>query len=145
MPKKDLMRRCCLIHVGRSLLAEEQAAPVLREVLGMTAREAAVALGVTESVLRHWLTSARKEMEQRYEGLCSLVNKGGVCYQCKGLRDATPLPRQGWVIPPVRDMDERIQVVRQSNIDNGASQAMHDLFWQRTKVLAPWAALDRDQ
>jgi RNA polymerase sigma-70 factor (ECF subfamily) len=103
--------------------------------MGMTAREAASALGITDSVLRHRLTSARNEMEQRYEGLCSLVNKRGVCYQCKGLRDATPTPRQGRDVTLLRDLDERLDIVRRANVDEGATQAMHDLFWRRTKEL----------
>lgn len=125
----------CFTCVGRSLAPEEQAVLVLREVMGLTSGEAAKALGVTDSVLRHRLTSARNEMEQRYDGLCSLVNKRGVCYQCEGLRGATPAPQQGSAVPQVRDLDERLQVVRRANVDTGASQAMHDLFWRRTKEL----------
>jgi RNA polymerase sigma-70 factor (ECF subfamily) len=125
----------CFTCVGRSLRPEEQAVLVLREVMGMTAREAASALGITDSVLRHRLTSARTEMEQRYDGLCSLVNKRGVCYQCKGLRDATPAPRQGREVTQLRDLDERLEAVRRANVDDGLSQVMHDLFWRRTKEL----------
>ncbi len=125
----------CFTCVGRSLPPENQAVLVLREVMGMTSREAASALGITDSVLRHRLTSARNEMEQRYDGLCSLVNKRGVCYQCKGLRGATPTSRQGRDIKYLRDFDERLDIVRSANIDNGATQAMHDLFWRRTDEL----------
>lgn len=107
----------------------------MREVLGLSAHEAARALGITESVMRHHLAAARSEMTERFEGLCSLVNKGGVCYQCKGLREATPAERQGAAIPPVASLDARIAVVRGADIDSGASQLMHDLFWRRTKEL----------
>ena len=125
----------CFTCVGRSLLPEEQAALVMREVLGMTSQEAANALGVTDSVQRHHLSSARKQMEQNFDGLCSLVNKQGVCYQCTGLRDATPASQQGGDIPEIRSLDERIQVVRRANIVDGASQSMHDLFWKRIKQI----------
>ncbi len=125
----------CFTCVARSLPPEEQAALVLREVMGMSSREAADALGVSDSVLRHRLASARKHMETSYEGLCSLVNKLGACYQCKGLRDATPASRRGRDVAQLRDMDERLDIVRNANIDDGASQAMHDLFWRRTDEL----------
>jgi RNA polymerase sigma-70 factor (ECF subfamily) len=125
----------CFVCVGRSLPPDEQAVLVLREVLGMTGREAARVLGVTDSVLRHRLTSARREMEVRFEGLCSLVNKAGVCYQCKGLRDAAPVSRQGPDIPEVASLYERVRIVREANIDSGVAQALHDLFWTRTKEL----------
>jgi len=123
----------CFTCVGRSLPPEEQAVLVAREVMGLTAPEAAKALGVTDAVLRHRLSAARSEMERRYEGLCSLVNKRGVCYQCEGLRSATPEPRQGAATPRIRDLDERLRIVRRMDVDRGASQAMHDLFWRRTK------------
>lgn len=123
----------CFTCVGRSLPPEEQAVLVAREVMGLTGSEAAKALGVTESVLRHRLTAARGEMERRYDGLCSLVNKRGVCYQCEGLRSATPAPQQGPAAPQLQGLDERLQVVRRADVDTGASQAMHDLFWRRTK------------
>ena len=125
----------CFTCVGRSLPPEQQAVLVMREVLGMNGREAASALGVTDSVMRHHLSTARREMEQRFEGLCSLVNKGGVCYQCKGLREATPEARQGGAIPAVESLDARLAVVAQANIDAGCSQSLHDLFWRRTKEL----------
>jgi RNA polymerase sigma-70 factor (ECF subfamily) len=125
----------CFQCVGRSLPPEQQAVLVLREVLGQTSREAAAALRVTEPVLRHQLGAARESMQQRFEGLCSLVGKQGVCYQCKGLREATPTERRGRETPPVRTWDDRVGVVRLADIDAGASQAMHDLFWRRTKEL----------
>jgi RNA polymerase sigma-70 factor (ECF subfamily) len=92
-------------------------------------------LRVTDSVLRHRLSAARSRMAQQFEGLCSLVHKGGVCYQCKGLREATPADRQGAEIPAVEDLDVRLAVVRGADLDRGASQRMHDLFWRRTKEL----------
>ena len=125
----------CFTCVGRSLSPEQQAVLVMREVLGMTGREAAHALGITEPVMRHHLAAARSAMQERFEGLCSLVNKGGVCYQCKGLRDATPAERHGASIPPVETLEARLAVVRGADIDSGASQLLHDVFWRRTKEL----------
>jgi RNA polymerase sigma-70 factor, ECF subfamily len=125
----------CFNCVGRSLEPEQQAVLVMREVLGLSAREAARALGITESVMHHHLAAARSEMSERFEGLCALVNKGGVCYQCKGLREATPQERQGGPIPPVPTLDARLDVVRGADVDHGASQMLHDLFWRRTKEL----------
>lgn len=125
----------CFTCVGRSLPPEEQAVLMMREVLGMTSQEAASALGVSDSVQRHHLSSARKQMEENFDGLCSLVNKQGVCYQCTGLRDATPASQQGREIPEIHSLDERLQVVRRANIVDGASQSMHDLFWRRIKQI----------
>ena len=123
----------CFVCVGRSLPPGDQAALVLRDVIGMDTREAAKALEVTESVLRHRLSAARKEMTQTFDGLCSLVSKQGICYQCKGLRDAAPEARRGEPVPTIDTMVERLAIVRNADIDTGKSQIMHDVFWQRTK------------
>lgn len=125
----------CFSCVGRTLDPLDQAALILKEVLNLTSMEAGKVLGITESVFRQHLTRARSVMQDKYEHLCALVNKNGVCYQCKGLRDGFPDDRKGhW-----RDemdtglaFDLRMQLVRDANIDNGKSQIMHEVFWKRT-------------
>jgi len=83
----------CFACVGRSLPADEQAALVLSDVVEMSARDAARVLGTSESVYRHRLSAARQLMTEKYEGLCALVSKTGICHQCKGLRQIAPFPR----------------------------------------------------
>jgi RNA polymerase sigma-70 factor (ECF subfamily) len=89
----------CFGCVGRTLDPEENAAIVLREVLGLGNQECAQVLGVTESVFRHRLSAARERMEREYEGLCALVNKAGPCHQCRTLREVAPEGRQGPALP----------------------------------------------
>lgn len=119
----------CFACVGRSLNPDEYAAVVLREVLDQSTREAAKTLGVSESVLRHRLAAGRRVLVEEFEGLCSLVNKKGVCYQCKGLRDIAPEP--GPELPTALDIDQRIAIVSGAR-DDGKSAELHDLFWRRT-------------
>ena len=122
----------CFTCVGRSLEPELQAALVLREVQELSNQEAAKALGLSESVFRHRLSEARRTMETSFEGLCALVNKRGVCYQCRGLRDAIPdTTRQGEPAPASLSFEDRLRVVREGDIDEGRSQGLHDLFWRR--------------
>jgi RNA polymerase sigma-70 factor (ECF subfamily) len=121
----------CFSCVGRSLEPEEQAALLLTEVLELKGREAADALAMSESVFRHTLASARQRMTTTYEGLCTLVNKTGVCYQCQGLREGTHAAGRGAEPPALRTLDERIGIVRSSNVDTGISQRLHDIFWRR--------------
>jgi RNA polymerase sigma-70 factor (ECF subfamily) len=100
----------------------------------MSNREASNILGVSESVLRHRAAAARKAMKERYDGLRTLVDKRGICHQCKGLSDVaavaggkvTPLPEIG-------DLAERMAMVRQVMPDHGCSRALHHVFWRRTK------------
>lgn len=125
----------CFTCVGRSLPPEEFAALVLRDLLDLSNDEAAEALGLSTSVLRHHLSAARTGMQQSFEGLCSLVNKDGVCYQCKGLRDFMPAGKRGPQIPAIPDFDARIAIVRRADLDRGVSRAMHDVFYRRTALL----------
>lgn len=124
----------CFACVGRSLNPEEYAAVVLREIMGLSNREAARCLGVSESVLRHRLAAGRGVMTDAFEGLCSLVNKQGVCYQCKGLRELAGEHRRGPLPPEALDLDSRLALVAQAR-DDGRTKALHDLFWRRTAAI----------
>ncbi len=96
----------CFTCVARSLEPEDEAAIVLREILSLSNREAADALGVTESVLRHKLRDARRAMEETFDGLCALVNEEGVWHQCAGFRGATGAERGGPSLPLLNNGEE---------------------------------------
>lgn len=121
----------CFACVGRSLPPDEQAALVIRDVLDLSAREASDVLGISDSVLRHRLAAARTAMQERYEGLCALVSKTGICHQCAGLRMLAPEGRQGGSFPDVADLAERMAIVR--NAAPGSMAGLHAVFWRRTK------------
>jgi len=124
----------CFTCVGRSLPPDEQAALVLRDVLGLSAREAAEALGVLDSVLRHRLSAARRAMTARYKGLCALINKQGICHQCTGLRHLAAEDRRGALAPDLGTLAQRCDVVRDAPAGR-AMAALHDVFWRRTKEI----------
>lgn len=132
----------CFGCVSRSLPPEDQAALVLRDVLDLSNDEAAKALDITTSVLRHRLANARAAMQDRYEGLCRLVSKTGVCYQCEGLRESFPERSRGPAVPVLADATpdaafrKRLAVVREADVDTGASQEFHDFLWRALARLA---------
>ena len=78
----------CMSCVIRTRPPEEAAALLLREVYGLSTKEAARAVGVSDSVLRHRLAAARKAMREGFEGLCALVDKRGACRQCSNFKGA---------------------------------------------------------
>jgi len=123
----------CWSCVARSLPPEQNAALVYREFLGLGNRESAKKMRLSESVFRHKLADARKTMKENFEGLCALVNKKGVCYQCSGLREGCASERRGAPVPAALAMEERVKIVAQAELDCGKSQGMHDLFYRRTK------------
>lgn len=121
----------CFTCVGRSLPPDELAALVLRDIVDMPTRDAATALGISDSVLRHRLAAARSSMQEKYEGLCSLVSKRGVCYQCKGLQMIAPEDRRGGPIPDLDDFNDRCAVVR--SCKTTSMEELHTIFWRNTK------------
>ena len=123
----------CFTCVGRTLEPRAQAALVLRDVVGMTNDEAADALRVTKSVLRHELAGARTAMQQTYEGLCALVNKDGICWQCAGLREVSPPGRKGAPPPDRVGWSERLKIVDDAPLDRGSTRGLHDVFFRHTE------------
>ena len=130
----------CFSCIGRTLPPEEQAAIMLKEVLGFTNQEAAGILSVSEPVFRHRLAAAREEMIEDYEGLCALINKNGVCHQCRWLREFSGGQRgpdlvaievaPGVSVNSENLFDARLAIVRDANLEGGRTLAMHDLFYQ---------------
>lgn len=123
----------CFTCVGRTLDPEAQAALVLRDVLELSNDEAARALNLSRSVLRHHLADARKQMQAKFEGLCALVNKQGACWQCAGLRQASPEGRRGPDVPVTLDWEGRLRIVRAAALDEGYSTALHDALFRQTE------------
>jgi RNA polymerase sigma-70 factor, ECF subfamily len=130
----------CFSCVSRTLPPEEQAALMLKEVLGFTSQEAAGILGLSEPVFRHRLAAARQKMIGDFEGLCALINKKGVCYQCKALREisgeANRGPDQvqievapGLALNPENLFDARLAIVRDADLEDGRTRLMHDMFF----------------
>ena len=82
-------------------------------------------------------------MTETYEGLCQLVSKGGACWQCRGLREFNAEPHRGAdlvqievapgvAVTPENLFDERLRIVRESNLEDGATRDLHTWFFQVT-------------
>ncbi|MFT3708129.1 MAG: RNA polymerase sigma factor [Archangium sp.] len=122
----------CFTCVGRSLEPEQQAALVLSEVFGLTDREGAEALELTEPKYRHLLGDAREHMRSEFENLCALVNKKGACHQCRILRDLAPSDRNGPAAPEHLDFDQRLAKVKATE---AAQTGLNTYFFQTLKAL----------
>ncbi|MFZ1972378.1 MAG: sigma factor-like helix-turn-helix DNA-binding protein, partial [Candidatus Acidiferrales bacterium] len=130
----------CFSCIARTLPPEEQAALMLKEVLGFTSEEAAGVAGVSEPVFRHRLSAARAKMTEDYAGLCALINKEGLCYQCSGLQAMAPAGHHGpelvqiEVAPGVAMnaenlFDARLAIVRDVDLETGRTRVLHDVFY----------------
>lgn len=131
----------CFTCIARTLEPEQQAAILLKEVLGFTAEESAGVVGLSEPVFRHRLSAARKLMATSYEGLCRLIDKQGACWQCSGLRGfLAPHARgedlvqiqvaPGIAVTPESLLDARVAIVRDADLENGRTRTMHDSFYR---------------
>ena len=131
----------CFSCIARTLAPEEQAAILLREILGFSNQEAASILSLSEPVFRHRLAAARSTMIQAYDGLCQLINKTGACYQCRSLREFAPEANRGAdlvqievapgiAVTPDNLFDARVAIVREAPLENGRSRLLHDAFYQ---------------
>ena len=126
----------CLACTGRNLEPEHQAALLLREVFGFEHKDAAAIMGLNRSAFRHRHRAARARLEELYEGMCALVNKQGVCYQCKELRDHTDPSRWGDELVQIgrpeqsasERLDARLAIVRRADLVGGKSKELHALF-----------------
>ena len=126
----------CFVCIGRSIAPDEQAALVLRDVMDFSNREAANVLGITDSVLRHRLSAAREQMERRYDGLCALISKTGICHQCEGLGlAAEAMGGKRTTLPDIDSMAARIAEVRAVNPAARNDGALHDIFFRRCKQI----------
>jgi len=130
----------CFSCIARTLPPEEQAALMLKEVLGFTAEEAAGILGVSEPVFRHRLSAGRAQMIGDYDGLCALINKEGMCYQCSALQQIASEGHRGAnlvqieVAPGIAMnaenlFDARLEIVRDADLATGRTRVVHDLFY----------------
>lgn len=143
----------CFSCVSRTLEPEEQAALMLREVFEFTAQEAAAMMQISEPVFRHTLSSARSRMISSYEGLCQLINKTGVCYQCRGLREFAPEKHRGpdlvqievapgLKVTPENLFDSRVKIAREPRLGESPMREMHDWFFAAISEREERAASD---
>ena len=130
----------CFSCVSRTLEPEEQAAVMLREVLGFSNEEAAAVMQLSDPTFRHRLSSARTQMAQSFEGLCQLINKTGACWQCASLREWTPEQnrgedlvqielRPGVTISAEALLDARLTIVREGTLGFGRTEPLHAAFF----------------
>jgi RNA polymerase sigma-70 factor, ECF subfamily len=77
----------CFTCIAKNLSLEQQVAIILKEFYQFASNEIANILSRSESVVKHLLHDARKELQAKYEYRCAMINKNGICYQCAELND----------------------------------------------------------
>ena len=77
----------CFTCLGKNLSLEKQISVILKEIFDFSRIEIAQILNVSEGTVKHLLHDGRKEIQEKFEYRCALINKQGACYQCAQLND----------------------------------------------------------
>jgi hypothetical protein len=76
-----------------------------------------------------------------YEGLCQLINKTGVCWQCRGLHELAGAGHSGpelvqievapgIEVTPDSLFESRLMIVREAGFPDSKTRPMHDMFFE---------------
>ncbi|MFN8154845.1 MAG: RNA polymerase sigma factor [Bacteroidia bacterium] len=77
----------CFTCLSKNLSLEKQIAIVLKEMYAFKRSEIAEIMHITEGVVKHLLFDGRKDLQEKYNHRCALINKTGACYQCAELNN----------------------------------------------------------
>ncbi len=102
----------CFTCVAKTLPPEEQMALLLREVYDFSDQDGAAVLGKSLPAFKHLVHDARATMTGVFDARCALINKQGVCHQC---RELNGLFRDEHDAPPPLDgksLDARLTLVK---------------------------------
>lgn len=77
----------CFTCLSKNLILEQQLVIILKEIYSFKRQEIAFILNKSESTVKRLLLNSRKELQDKYESRCAIINKNGICYQCGELND----------------------------------------------------------
>jgi len=133
----------CFTCLGKNLDLEHQLVVILKEVYQFKRSEIAEIIGKTEGVVKHLLFDGRKELQERYNNRCAMINKKGVCYQCAELNDVLqtavngPLDAEDKIrsfgfqpMSDVQNLDTRFKIIRKINPLEGNGADLEDTILQ---------------
>lgn len=130
----------CFTCIAKNLDLEKQIAIILKEFYDFKRQEIAELLNLSEGVVKHLLYDGRKELQQKYNHRCALINKQGICYQCAELNDflqdepnaEDKINKTG--LSPKKHADEnldiRFQLINKINPLHSKGAALEDVILQ---------------
>jgi hypothetical protein len=75
-------------------------------------------------------------MTKHFDGLCQLINKTGICDQCKSLRDYAGEGHQGPDLVNIEAqagktlLDARLAIAKTADLEGGSSNKLHTQFFE---------------
>lgn len=130
----------CFTCIAKNLSLEKQIAIILKEIYEFKRNEIAEILNLSEGVIKHLLFEGRKELQEKYQHRCAIINKQGMCYQCAELNDTL----QGYsdaeiklnalgMNPdnsPEKNLDLRMNIIRSIHPLNGNGAKVEETIMQ---------------
>lgn len=93
----------CFLCIAKSLPLRQQVCLLLKEIYDFKTAEIICISGLSEGKVKHSLADARKNLKRIFQNRCALVNKEGVCRQCRTLYG---------ILQPERAIDERLRELK---------------------------------
>lgn len=130
----------CFTCIAKNLKLEKQIALILKEIYHFKRNEIAEILGKTEGIVKHLLFDGRKEMQEKYNYRCAIINKNGICYQCAELNDylqnksdaEEKITKLGMspANDPEQNLDIRFKLIQNINPIGGKAGVLEDTIMQ---------------
>lgn len=117
----------CFTCMAKNLPIEKQIALILKDIYDFSTKEIALILDKTYPSVKHMVSSSRETLSDIYENRCALVNKNGVCHQCKELNQ--------W-LNPFDDHEKKIKTVMQE-LSSPNKENLYELRTQLIKAIDP--------
>lgn len=130
----------CFTCLAKNLELDMQIAVILKEIYQFKRIDIAKILNITEGKVKHLLFDARKQLQEKYEHRCAMINKNGICYQCAELNDylqeipdsQKKISDYGFSLDyqPSKNLDIRFNLIKDINPLNGNGAAVEDCIMQ---------------
>jgi RNA polymerase sigma-70 factor (ECF subfamily) len=133
----------CFTCISKNLQLEHQIAIILKEVYQFKRAEIAKIIGRTEGSVKHLLFDGRKQLQEKYDSRCAMINKSGACYQCAELNDTLQGMAKGpsdaqqkikafdfRTNQPEFNLDVRLAIIQKINPLEGNGAALEDTILQ---------------
>ncbi|GBF50357.1 RNA polymerase, sigma-24 subunit, ECF subfamily [Leptospira ryugenii] len=117
----------CFTCMAKNLPIEKQITLILKDIYDFSTKEISLILDRSYASVKHMVSHSREILNEIYEYRCALVNKNGVCHQCKELNQ--------W-LNPLDDHDKKMEGVKR-DLSSSDPGSLYDLRAQLIKAIDP--------
>ncbi|MBI3134284.1 MAG: RNA polymerase sigma factor [Bacteroidetes bacterium] len=130
----------CFTCIAKNLSLKKQIAIILKEFYEFKRSEIAAIMELSEGIVKHLLFEGRKELQEKYQQRCALINKAGTCYQCTELNNHFQTEKDAEVKvsklgfseknTPEQNLNQRFQLIQRINPLHSNGALLEDTILQ---------------